>query len=91
MVCGDVKFLIRKTAPVTVLRGEAFGIVKNWKYDGYLKVLTSMVYILLDKKYTLLTRSDILASLDKSASDGAVESKIMLNQELTKELEIPSL
>lgn len=91
MVCGDVKFLIRKTAPVTVLRGEAFDIVKNWKYDGYLKVLTSMVYILLDKKYTLLTRSDILASLDKSASDGAVESKIMLNQELTKELEIPSL
>lgn len=91
MVCGDVKFLIRKTAPVTVLRGEAFDIVKNWKYDGYLKVLTSMVYILLDKKYTLLTRSDILASLDKSASDGAVESKIMLNQEITKELEIPSL
>lgn len=91
MVCGGVKFLIRKTAPVTVLRGEAFDIVKNWKYDGYLKVLTSMVYILLDKKYTLLTRSDILASLDKSASDGAVESKIMLNQELTKELEIPSL
>ena len=91
MVCGDVKFLIRKTAPVTVLRGEAFDIVKNWKYDGYLKVLTSMVYILLDKKYTLLTRSDILASLDKSASDGAGESKIMLNQEITKELEIPSL
>ena len=91
MVCGDVKFLIRKTAPVTVLRGEAFDIVKNWKYDGYLKVLTSMVYILLDKKYTLLTRSDILASLDKSASDGAVESKIMLNQEINKELEIPSL
>ena len=50
-----------------------------------------MVYILLDKKYTLLTRSDILASLDKSASDGAVESKIMLTQEITKELEIPSL
>ena len=34
----------RKTASDKVLRGKAFNIAKNPKYDGYQRELTLMVY-----------------------------------------------
>ena len=50
MDSGDFKDLARKTASDKVLRGKVFNIAKNPKYDGYQRVLTSMVYKFFDKK-----------------------------------------
>ena len=47
---GDFKDLPRKTASDNALRGKAFEIAKDPKYDGYQRGLASMVYKLLDKK-----------------------------------------
>ena len=40
---GDFKDLPRKTAADKVLRGRAFNIFRNLKYDGYQRSLASMV------------------------------------------------
>ena len=45
MVYRDVKDLPRRTASGNVLRDKICYIAKNSKYDGYEKVLASMVYI----------------------------------------------
>ena len=50
MASGDFKDLARRTASDKVLRDIAFIIVKSLKYDGYQKVLASMVYTFFDKK-----------------------------------------
>ena len=50
MAYGDFKDLRRRTAADNVLRDKAFNIAKNLKYDGYQKVLASMVYRFFDKK-----------------------------------------
>ena len=55
MAYGDFKDLARRTASDKVLRDKAFNIAKNPKYDGYQRVLASMVYTFLNKKSTLLT------------------------------------
>ena len=47
---GNFKDLARRTASNKVLRGKAFNIAKNQKYNGYQRGLASMVYKLLDKK-----------------------------------------
>ena len=47
---GDFKDLARRTASGKVLRDKAFNIAKNPKYNGYQKVLASMVYKFFDKK-----------------------------------------
>ena len=47
---GDFNNLARRTASDKVLRGKAFSIAKNLKYDGYQRELASMVYKFLDKK-----------------------------------------
>ena len=47
---GNFKDLARRTASNKVLRGKAFNIAKNHKYNGYQRGLASMVYKLLDKK-----------------------------------------
>ena len=39
---GDFKNLIRKTTSEKILRGKAFNIAKNWKYDGYQRGISSM-------------------------------------------------
>ena len=49
MAYGDFKDLTRRTASDKVLRGKAFNIAKNPKYDGYKKVVASMAYKLFDK------------------------------------------
>ena len=56
MAYGDCKDLKRRTFSDNVLRDKAFNITKNPKYDGYQKVLTSMVYEFFWQK---LTGSDI--------------------------------
>ena len=50
MAYGGLKDLARRTASEKVLRGKAFNIAKNSKYDGYQKVLAAMVYKSFDKK-----------------------------------------
>ena len=44
MAYGDFKDLAKRTASDKVLRDKAFNIIKNLKYDGYQRVLPSMVY-----------------------------------------------
>ena len=50
MAYGDLKDLARRTAPDKILRGKAFNIAKNPKYDGYQRGLASTVYKFFDKK-----------------------------------------
>ena len=50
MAYGDFKDLASRTASDNVLRDKAFNIARNPKYDGYQRVLTSMVYKFFDKK-----------------------------------------
>ena len=50
MAYGYFKDLKRRTFPDKVLRGKAFNIAKNPKYDGYQRGLGSMVYKFFDKK-----------------------------------------
>ena len=50
MAYGDFKDLASRTASDKVLRGKALNIVKNPKYDGYQRGLTSMVHKFFDKK-----------------------------------------
>ena len=50
MAYGDFKDLARRTASDNVLTDRAFNIVKNPKYDGYQRGLTSMVYKFFDER-----------------------------------------
>ena len=50
IVYGDFKDLKRRTGSDKVLRGKAFNITKNPKYDGYQRDLASMVYKFLIKR-----------------------------------------
>ena len=50
MAYGDFKDLKKRTAADNVLRGKAFNIAKDSKYDGYQRGLASMVYKFFDKK-----------------------------------------
>ena len=48
------KDLARKTACNKILCDKAFNIVKNLKYHGYQRGLTSMVYKFLIKKHLVV-------------------------------------
>ena len=50
MAYGDFKDLAKRTAADKFLRDKAFNIAKHPKYDGYERVLASMVYKFFDKK-----------------------------------------
>ena len=50
MAYGYFKDLARRTASDKMLRDEAFNITKNPIYDGYQRVLASMIYKFFDKK-----------------------------------------
>ena len=50
MAYGDFKDLAKITTSDKILRGKAFNIAKNLKYDGYQRDLASMVYKFFDKK-----------------------------------------
>ena len=77
MAYGDLKDLARRTAPDKILRGKAFNIAKNPKYDGYQRGLASTVYKFFDKK----------------CSGGGVylhaNNKIKQNYQLAEELQKP--
>ena len=49
---SDSEDLAKITISDKVLREKAYEIIKNPKYDGYLRALTSMVYKFFDKKKT---------------------------------------
>ena len=51
----EIVKIARRTASGKILRDKAFNIAKNPKYDGYQRVLASMVYTFLNKKSALLT------------------------------------
>ena len=46
----EILDLKRRTASDKILRHKEFNIAKNPKYDGYERVLASMVYKFFDKK-----------------------------------------
>ena len=50
MTYGKYKDLTNRTQSVRVLRGKAFEIANNAKYDGYQRRLVSMVFKFFDKK-----------------------------------------
>ena len=49
----DFKYLTKITASDKILRGKAFDIAKNLKYDEYQRGLASMVYRFFDNKKLL--------------------------------------
>ena len=55
---SDSKDLAKRTIPDKVLRDRAYEIARNCGYDGYQRVLASMVYKFFDKK----TGSEISAN-----------------------------
>ena len=89
MAYGDFKDLTRRTGSNKILRDKAFNIAKNSKYDGYQRVLSSIVYNFFDKKAsdcaTTLACSEILATRIKCA----IKIEIMSNKELAEELYRP--
>ena len=76
----DFKDLARRTAADKILRDKAFNIAKDKKYDGYQRVLASMVYTFFDKKTATLT--------DKSAAGNGIKS-MPQNEQLVEELHKP--
>ena len=49
MAYGEFKDLTRRTGCEKILRGKAFNITKNQKYDGYQGEHVPMVYKFFDK------------------------------------------
>ena len=70
MVYADFKDLNRRIFADKVLRGRAFNIVKDPKYDGYQHGLASMVYKFFDKK----------------TSGSGIKNENISNEELAEEL-----
>ena len=62
MAYGDFEYLARRAASDKVLRGKAFDIAKNPKYDGYQRGLASMVYKFFDKRFALLSDESVAGS-----------------------------
>ena len=79
MAYRDFKDLAKKTASDNVLRGKAFNLAKNPKYDRYQKGLAFMLISFLKKKSALFA--------DKSTSGSGIKS--MPNQQLADELYKP--
>ena len=52
MAYGKFKDLDQRTQSDKVLRAKTFEIANNPKFDGYQRVLASMVYKFFDKKST---------------------------------------
>ena len=65
MAYRDFKDLARRTTYDKVLRDKAFDIAKNYKYYGYQRVLSSMVYKFFDKKsaYLQINLRQVVVSL----------------------------
>ena len=70
MTYGGFINLARRTSSYKILRGKAFNIAKNPKYDGYQHGLALMVYKFCNKK----------------TSDGTVKNENISNKRLAEEL-----
>ena len=81
MAYGNFTDLNRRTTYDKTLRGKAFNIAKNPKYDGYQRSIPSMVYNFFYKKSALFA--------NKSASGGANKNENISNKEFTEELHKP--
>ena len=77
MAYGKSKDLTKRTQSDKVLRDKAFKVASDPKYDGYQRVLASMVYKFFDKKSV---------SLNKSSGSGFVNEP---NYQLANELHKP--
>ena len=73
MAYGDFKDLKKRTFSDKVLRDKAFNVAKNPKYDGYQRVLASMVFKFFDKK----------------SKGSGVNIPLEFNEQLAKELHKP--
>ena len=71
MAYGHIKDFNRRIAVDKILRGKAFNIAKNPKYDGY--------------QLDLLQCSMIYNFFDKKASGGLVKNSIISKKELAEE------
>ena len=73
MAYGDFKDLKRRTQSDKVLKGKAFKIASNPKYDGYQRGLASMVYKCFDKK----------------SKEAGIKNEVKENHQLANELHKP--
>ena len=73
MAYGDFKDLKRRTQSDKVLKGKVLAIASNPKYDGYHRVLASMVYKFFNKK----------------SKESSIKNEIKENQQLANELHKP--
>ena len=83
MAYGDFKDLARRTASDKILRGKAFNIAKNPKYDGYQKGLASMVYKFFEKK------SADSGIVNNNNNDNNNNNEIKQNLQVAEELHKP--
>ena len=74
MAYGKTKYLTKRTQSDKVLKDKAFKIASDLKYDGYQRVLASMVYKFFDKK---------------SKGSGIANNEIKQNLQLAEELHKP--
>ena len=81
VVYGDFKDLKKRTAADKILRDKAFNIAKDLRYDGYQRVLASMVYKYFDKN----TKGSGVTTF---ANKSAIKS-IPQNEQLAEELHKP--
>ena len=72
-VYGDFKDLAKRTASDKVLKDKALNITKNPKYDGYQRVLASMVYKFFYKK-----------SVGSGVANNVIKQNLQLIEELHK-------
>ena len=75
MAYGDFKDLNKRTDADMVLYDKTFNIAKDPKYDGYERVLASMIY----------------KSFDKRNSAGSIKNESISNKESVKELHKPTI
>ena len=78
MAYRDFKDLTKRSSGDTFLRDKAFNIAKDPKYDGYRRVLVSMVHRIFDKK-----TAD--SGVTKLANKSTIKS-IPQNEKLAEEL-----
>ena len=90
MAYGDFKDLARRTASDKALRGKAFNIAKNPKYDGYHRGIASMVCKFFDKRSaSLADKSSKYNGVTTLANKSATKNQIKQNQQLAEKSRKP--
>ena len=90
MAYRDFKDLTRRTASDKALRGKAFNIAKNPKYDGYHRGIASMVCKFFDKRpASLADKSAKYNGVTTPANKSATKNQIKQNQQLAEESHKP--